>query len=276
MGSAQSSTISECISQLNQQITNEVTSQQVTTSNIMNNVNSLTVSLKGSNLSGNCKIQLGQSIGVDQKIKSAATMTSLTNIQSALKNSVQNTLNSNSKAVSDFLSTTFNSQDNNENLFLNISNQVINNITNDQISSIVNFVDNLQQGNLDMSQMDCSGNATIISPQDQVVNSIVNNVSNLYTNNLMNNTEIADGVNKLSQQQTSENKGIGDAIAKVFSSMTFMVIGLVVVVLALIIFVPKIIDSLGGAKGITEIVHAAGPVAAAFHTPPHRRRLHMY
>lgn len=276
MGSAQSSTITECVSQLNEQIYNQLTSQQDTTDSVLNNVNDLNVNINDISLSGNCNIDFSQTITVNQKIKQIAKLTDINQVQSTLKNSVQNTLNSNSKAVSDFLSTTFNSQDNNENLFLNISNQVINNITNDQISSIVNFVDNLQQGNLDMSQMDCSGNATIISPQDQVVNSIVNNVSNLYTNNLMNNTEIADGVNKLSQQQTSENKGIGDAIAKVFSSMTFMVIGLVVVVLALIIFVPKIIDSLGGAKGITEIVHAAGPVAAAFHTPPHRRRLHMY
>lgn len=276
MGSSQSSTITECTSQLNANITSVLTSQNVATTSNTININTLTVDLEGANLSGNCTMNMGQTITVDQNIKSVATLTSSDQIQTVLTNAVQNTLSSNSAAVNKFVSTTYSGQNTKTQALNSINNIIANKLDNTQVTNLINFIKNINTGTLDMKGITCSDNATYNSPSEIVVNSTVTNLSNMLTTAMMTNSEIANGVNTLNNEQSSENEGLGDAISGVFKSMNWMIVGLVVVVVILILFVPKIIDSLGGSQGISQIMQSAGPAAAAAFRRPRHRRFNMY
>jgi hypothetical protein len=274
MGSSQSSTINECNAQLNKNILNSITQQGVSTSSVINNTNTLTVNAKGMIMGPNCNMNFNQTINTNQKIKQIAQLTTSQQITDVLNNAIKNTLTSNNSAVNKFISTTFSGQNSNINAVSYIQNVVDKNITDSQSSNVTNFVNNLNKGVLDLEGMNCNGNFN--DPQDIAVNSVVSNLSTMVTNAIMSDSLLANGVNNLANLDSAKNEGLGDAIAGVFKSMNWMIVGIVVVLIALIFFVPKIINSLGGSQGISQIMQSAGPAAAAAFRRPQRRRINMF
>jgi len=260
MGSNQSTTITSVTSILTQSINNIVTQQTQSASSDTSATNTITLVIgKNADVSG-CDLNLTQSIKVNQSVMALSQYQSTTDIANLMQQSLDQTMSQNQTAVSNFLSTTFGNQQSNTNIRNTLNQLISNNVTNDNTQRIIAIISGVQTGILTIDgKFSCGPNGQINLDQSIIVDQFVKSVTGLMTEILMKNNQIANTVNKLEQDQSAKNTGIGEAIAKVFSSL-----GLFILIPLLIIFLlfggMSKLSSLGkgkGGKGVGSIMDEA-------------------
>ena len=262
MGSSQSSIVRNSIKSLQENITNMINVQSQTTNAQQSSANVLKVNFRGAKLKG-CSINLAQKIQANQSIKALSTFNSKSSLESMMDSAIDNTVKQNNESVSGFLSTSLSAQQSSSSTSMELQNIVRNNIDMRNMQSVIAMADNLNKNEIDFegAELDCTNmppGYAVNSPQDIVVAQYVESVSNLITDALLKNKQIASAVNKIEQTQKTETKGVAEAISAIFSGwgmiIGVIVIGIIGVFLAVFVF--------GKSENIKAVGDVAGNIAS--------------
>jgi hypothetical protein len=235
MGANQSSEIKQVTDISNKAVTNIVNTTKVSASAQQSGKNTFSVSL-GENSEINCDtINWGQKIVSSQKLKVFSKVSNTSELTTILKSSIDNAMSQNNTAVNGFLSTAFNNQESSQDIKNILKNTIENNITNENVTECNAVIDNANKGELVLKKGAKITCKEFNSPQEIQTQQVVECFSDALQAALLNNSNIADAVNKLEQSQTSENRGADD-FAKAFTGPLMWVA--IAFVVAVVIFIP--------------------------------------
>ena len=253
MGSSQSTTLNSVTNILSQNISNVVTQQTENTSSDSSATNNLQVVFGPNSEVSGCDLTLKQSITVNQSVMALSKYRTTTEIANLMQQSLDQTMSQNQEAVSNFLSTTFGNQESRSNIHNTLSQLISNNVTDENTQRIIGMVSGLNTGIITIDgKYSCGPNGQINLSQTVIIEQFVKAVTELMAQVLMTNTQIADVVDKLTQDQVAKNTGIGEAISKVFSSLALFILMPLLIIFLLFGGISKL-SSIGkgiGGKGI--------------------------
>ncbi len=237
MGANQSSQISQLNDILNQNVTNIVNKSRLMAEAKMSNVNSLDVEF-GPNAVINCdNIDFSQKITSSQNLVLASKIQNEQELKTLLKSAIDNTTEQNNQSVNSFLATSFNNQSSNTDIKNIMKNIIETNITNENVNVCNAVIDNANQKRIVINgKVTCT---SMNNAQSIVNEQLVNCITDQLVKAAMQNEQIADAVNKSSQTNTSENKGIGEAIASIFEGLGKLWVLAIVLVVGFLIYSGK-------------------------------------
>ena len=237
MGANQSSQISQLNDILNQNVTNIVNKSRLMAEAKMSNVNSLDVEF-GPNAVINCdNIDFSQRITSKQNLVLASKIQNEQELKTLLKSAIDNTTEQNNQSVNSFLATSFNNQSSSTDIKNIMKNVIETNITNENVNVCNAVIDNANQKRITINgKVTCT---SMNNAQSIVNEQFVNCITDQLVKAAMQNEQIADAVNKSSQTNTSENKGIGEAIASIFEGLGKLWMLAIVLVVGFLIYSGK-------------------------------------
>jgi len=251
MGANQSSSVKQVTDITNRSITNVKNTSRITANTKNTNKNTFSLYI-GPNGNLDCEtISLGQKINATQNVSVSQKISSTNEMKTLLKSAVDNAVEQNNKSVNGFLSTAFNNQKSNTEITNILKNEIENNITNENVTECNSILDNANEGKIEIyGTMKCR---TLNNPQEIISEQLVNCFQDALQQAVMNNTNIADAVNKTKQANTSENKGVAELASALLGPYAMIIIAIVI---GLVVFIPLLIWSFGGSKGITDVTKA--------------------
>jgi hypothetical protein len=241
MGSNQSSTVKQTTEILNKSITNIVNKNTVSASAKNTNTNSFEIITGPRSDIQNCSLKLGQKINASQQLKVMAKVSSTNELKTMLKSAVDNATSQNNSATNGFLSTAFNNQKSNTEINNILKNEIENNITNDNLTECNGIIDNINNGRLEINgKWDCGTQGPIVVNQELVSAQVVECFANAAQEAIMQNQNIADAVNKSSQENISKNAGAAELVSAFLGPYAMIIIAIVI---ALVVAIPLLIWS---------------------------------
>lgn len=232
MGSNQSSTVKQAIELLNKSLLSVIKTNSTNTSSYKNLSNIITLNF---GTIENCNVNIVQNINATDTIKSLAQYNDTQSIKTLMTSALDQTVEALQKAQNSFLATAFNNQETDFEIKDTLNNIIDNSITDNNISTILSTIDTLNKGEINVKKYICTGNQTLTYTADTFVKSFADNVMSVMENLLMNNEQIQSAVTKLKQEQESKNTGIGEALAKILSSMWGLLLIIPIVIIAIVL-----------------------------------------
>ena len=250
MGSSQSSSVKQTVDILNKSMTNLTTKNQNSASARNINANNLTLTL-GENARpmpgtdpNKCSLNIGQKIKANQSVKLMAKFASKSDLQAQMKAALQNSIAQSSSSQQGALATALNVQNSKQEISQKVSNIVETNITNEVVNEVNGFLDNVNNGTLEIKGIfPCPINITQDIASDQVVSMLSDA---LIGNSITTSTDTATSA--ASKQETKvKQQGAIDAVAGLVGTMGMIWIAVIaIVVLGAVFLVPMLLKSLGG------------------------------
>ncbi len=260
MGSNQSSQMKQTTEVLNKSVTNVVNKNVVKAGAANSNVNSFEFTTGPRSDVKNCSINIGQKINASQKVKVMSQVQSLTELKSMLKSAVDNAASQNNESTSGFLSTAFGNQKSDTEITNILKNEIEQNITTENLTECNGLIDNINKGKLEFNgKWDCGQQGQIKIDQDLVSNQVVECFSDALQQAVMQNSNIADAVNKATQEQKSKQGGIAEAISAVMGPYAMIIIAIVI---AMVVAIPLLLFAFkkGGGKINMPTINVPNPL----------------
>jgi hypothetical protein len=233
MGSSQSSQLKTISNLLNQSVTKIINTNKVTNGTFNTNTNTFTLSIGRYGVL-NCKnIDLSQSITSSQKVVLSNTINNKVDLQNILKGAVSDVIAQKNDSVNSFLSTAFTNQSNSTDIEKNIKNIIETNITDENVTECNSILDNANKGIIIVDgQLNCDN---LKNPQEIISEQFVNAIVNAGSDALLKNTEIANAVNKIEQNNSNTNKGPLDFLTSGSGSLLYIIVGIIVIIIICVI-----------------------------------------
>ena len=263
MGSNQSSQVKQTTEILNKSVTNMVNTNIVKAGASNSNVNSFEFTTGPRSDIKNCSINLGQKINASQKVKVMSQVSSVNDMKSMLKSSIDNAASQSNSATSGFLSTAFNNQKSNTEITNILKNEIENNITNENLTECNALIDNINKGKLEFNgKWDCGKLGQININQEIVSAQVVECFANAAQEAIMQNANIADAVNKAEQANTSKVGGVAELASAIMGPYAMIVIAIVI---AMVVAIPLLIFAFksGGSKSNNPTIDVPTPLENA-------------
>ena len=263
MGSNQSSQLKQTTEILNKSVTNMVNTNIVKAGASNSNVNSFEFTTGPRSDIKNCSINLGQKINASQKVKVMSQVSSVNDMKSMLKSSIDNAASQSNSATSGFLSTAFNNQKSNTEITNILKNEIENNITNENLTECNALIDNINKGKLEFNgKWDCGKLGQININQEIVSAQVVECFANAAQEAIMQNANIADAVNKAEQANTSKVGGVAELASAIMGPYAMIVIAIVI---AMVVAIPLLIFAFksGGSKSNNPTIDVPTPLENA-------------
>ena len=263
MGSNQSSQVNQTTEILNKSVTNMVNTNIVKVGASNSNVNSFEFTTGPRSDIKNCSINLGQKINASQKVKVMSQVSSVNDMKSMLKSSIDNAASQSNSATSGFLSTAFNNQKSNTEITNILKNEIENNITNENLTECNALIDNINKGKLEFNgKWDCGKLGQININQEIVSAQVVECFANAAQEAIMQNANIADAVNKAEQANTSKVGGVAELASAIMGPYAMIVIAIVI---AMVVAIPLLIFAFksGGSKSNNPTIDVPTPLENA-------------
>jgi len=176
----------------------------------------------------NCNIDIGMFITSNQVVRTLSKFETATDLQTIMKNAVDQAAKSEQKAVNDFLSLGFNSQKDSTTLQTDITNIIDTNIRNENLTSCNAVIDNINNGELEITgNLDCPTGINIA--QQIASDQLAECISNTLINTILANETINQAVQNLESKQSAENKGITDFLKGLI--VPLIIIGVIIVLI---------------------------------------------
>jgi hypothetical protein len=222
-------------------MTNLVTKNTTSGSGTNINGNNLKISLKGAKIKG-CPINIGQRIQAEQKITVMSKFNSLTDMRTQMTTALQNTAAQQSSATQGALATTIGVQNSKQEIDQKIKNIVETNITNETLNSVNGFLQNINNGEYDMSglEYECPpGSPGLVVTQDIISKQTIEMLSSAVIGNTVAATTDTKAVAESKQVTDIKQQGAIDAVGGVITSgLMAMVAPLVaLIILAILIMI---------------------------------------
>ena len=245
MGNNQSSTLTQIAKVINQNVVDIIQQTSANVSTITTASNKITFENKGSIIA--CSQDMNQTISQTATTKAITEFKDSATLKNMMSTAFQATLDSTSKAINDFLASTFSNQDTHISTKSDLENLFQTKLQNMDVSNITNKANTLNEGiYINTGYIDCKGlpvkmNQTIIQQQfaDDVTNSMLDAFSD--------NSELLNVIQNLDNQLESKNTGVGDALSKILSSVGLFVL-LPILVIVLIVGGIYLLFKMGGKK----------------------------
>jgi len=255
MGSSQSSSVKQTVEVLNKSMTNLVTKNTNSASARNSNSNNFRITIGEKGDVQGCNLDLTQKINAKQAVKVMAKFASVADLKSQMKSALQNSVDQSSQSTQAALATSIGVQNSKQEINQKVTNIVDTNITNETLNEVNGFLDNVNNGVLEIKgKWSCaSTGGKIVINQGIVSDQLVELLSDAMIGNTIATTTDTEAKAESKQVQKSEQKGVIDAFAGLLSG-PIMIIGLIVVVLAVLAFVfkgtiAKIAEKKAGAFG---------------------------
>jgi len=237
MGSNQSTEISSTVDIFNKNLFNLMisTKNQATQSCVTNQ--HINTSFRNSTIE-NCGIDISQQATVSCNLSSMFSDQSSTSLSTLIKTAMDQTADSSNDSTQSFLATALSNQDSNMDLKTYITNIVEKNITMETVNTCISSSELKQDGTFvfDGMKINCGNKGNIEISQNIQLVALADCVTNKITDILSTDTNITDLLQKLSQENTSSQKGISeliDSIAKMLGTVGIIIA--VVIVVALLV-----------------------------------------
>ena len=231
MGSAQSSSVKQTVEVLNKSVTNMVTTNTNIASARNSNANSFTVKIGEKGDISDCNFKFGQKINAKQAVKVMAKFQSEADLQTKMKTALKNSVDQSSSSTQAALATSLNCQNSKQEINQKVSNLVETNIKNETLNQVNGFLDNLNNGTLEiLGKWSCAKSGGVIEiNQDIVSDQLVELLSDaLIGNKITNETDTSASADS-KQKQKSDQKGVIDALGGLMTG-PLMIIALIIVV----------------------------------------------
>ena len=218
MGNSQSSNITQTLSVANTAITNVVSNTSQTNTNQVINSNTFTLNIDpNAKFADDVNINLGQKIKSEQKPTVSASVTNSSELKTQLTSALQASTESLSKSAMGALAIGMNVQNSSQDINQAISNLVENNITNNTTTVIQNFLNNANNGTLNIAG-DFKKKFNLNNPQEIITSQIVNTIMGSITESAA-ATEVGNKMAAASKSTLdSKMEGIVGALAKLVGS----------------------------------------------------------
>jgi len=250
MGSSQSSEVKQTVEILNQSMTKLTTKNQNSASARNINANNLTLTF-GENARpmpgtdpNKCSLNIGQKIKANQTVKLMAKFASKNDLQSQMKTALQNSIDQASTSKQAALATSLNTQKSKQSISQKVNNIVETNITNEVLNEVNGFLDNVNNGTLEIKGIfPCPININQEIVSDQVVSMLSDA---MIGNSVSTSTDTAAAA--VSKQKTaSEQTGVIGELAGLVGTMGMIWVAVIgIIVLGVVFFLPTILKALGG------------------------------
>ena len=258
MGSNQSSTSNNIVDIYQKNVTEVINKRSQTVVAVSTNINQARIRAK--KVTG-CNVALIQAISVDAKLSAYLRSMNSTEIKNILNQALDQTANQSQKATNDFLQTAFSNQDTTSNNVTKFKNEIINRITDETFQNCKSIIQNINQGIIEIGEIDCTKGGDLKLDQSIVVKSVVDCSLDAITTVSASNEGVLKAIQDLTQSQAAENKGLGDVIANVMSMMKSVgvIIGIVVLIITvvLIFFAGKVLMSPAGQEALSKATDKA-------------------
>lgn len=265
MGSNQSSTVQDTISEFNQNVNNITQNVTNASSASCNVVQNTSVNNYG-NLFG-CTFDVAVSARNVCDLSASSTQTSGADLISQLQSAAQATASSTNTATSDFLSTTFSNQNSNTSISSAISNIIENNISSSDLTTCVAQAGINQQGAFNnYGNIYCPTSKPVINwGSDAQQQLVANCLSNSVINAVSQNTAVMSAISTATSANTSTSTGLGSVISAALSAYQNVIIAVAaicaLVLIGVLIFGGYILLSPAGQQSITTATDAAASMA---------------
>ncbi len=242
MGSAQSSTIKQTISIVNESMTNLVSKNVTSGKATALNKNSVKLIMRKATVKYCTEgIDITQKIDSKQAIKVMTQFTSLSDMKAQMTTALQNTVAQKNQSEQGAMATALSVQNNKSSIDQAIKNKVENNVTNENLTEINAFISNLNEGVLDMSESiiecDRSKGGKVVTVNQGIVNK---QLVDMLSKAAIGNTITTDTDSTASAASTSDNTSKQQGMIDAFSNLLkgpLVVIGIIVVILAILAYV---------------------------------------
>lgn len=250
MGSSQSSQVKQTVEILNKSMTTLTTKNQNSASARNINANNLTLTF-GDNARpmpgtdpNKCSLNIGQKIKANQTVKLMAKFTSTNDLQTQMKTALQNSIAQSSSSQQQALATTLNVQNSKQEINQKVSNIVETNITNEVVNEVNGFLDNVNNGTLEIKGIfPCPINITQEIVSDQVVSMLSDA---MIGNSISNSTDTAASAASTQATASKQTGIIGDLTGLVGTMGMIWIAVIGIIVLGVIFFLPTILKAVGG------------------------------
>jgi len=245
MGNKQSSSLRALYKSINKSMTNIVNTAATSNSGVTVNRNFFKLKISGD---VQCNIDVGQFITANQVVKTVSKFQSTTDIQTLMKNAVEQTAKNDQKAVNDFLSLGFNSQKTSTELVTDITNIIDTNIRNENLTSCNAVIDNINNGELEITgNLGCPTGINIAQAiaSDQLAECISTTLIDI----ILANAQINEAVQTMENKQSAENKGITDFLKGLIVPLIIIGVIIVLVIIAKNVLTKPPQSSMGGYGG---------------------------
>jgi hypothetical protein len=233
MGANQSSQMTDVTNVVQNSVMNIVNKQQQTTSTDTTNAQSINITIGSST---GCSYTTNQSINSSGVTDAISTFNSKDKIATMMKAAVSASVASEQSSVNGFLALAFNNQESNEDIQSNLNTTIDENVTDDNVQSLIATAQNIQQGNFNIGSITCTpGQPGLTIDQTMVVKEYAKQVTGIISEVMMKNTAIATAVSKEASTQTSKNKGVASLISGL---MLYLLIPILLI--GAVLFLPKI------------------------------------
>ena len=258
MGSSQSSSVKQTVEVLNKSVNNLVTKNTNSASARNSNSNNFKIIVGEKGDVQDCNISLTQKIVAKQDVKVMAKFSSQADLQTQMKSALSNSVEQSSSSTQAALATSIGVQNSKQEIDQKISNIVETNITNETFNEVNGFLDNLNEGTLEIKgKWSCAktGGAIVID-QGIVSEQLVQLLSDTMIGNKIttstDNTTSASSSQKLKSEQTGIIGDFFKGISGIFSG-PIMIIGIIVIIVAILGVVAKVVMSKKSAGGSADV-----------------------
>jgi hypothetical protein len=207
MGSSQSSQAKQTNEVLNESITNMVSKSTNSSSARNANANRFTITV-GEKGEVSCGLVFGQKIQAKQAVKVMAKYASKADLQTQLTTALQNSASQASASEQQSLATTIGVQNSKTEINQKIKNIVNTSITNEVVNEVNGFLDNVNNGTLEIKgKWNCGPSGKIEINQDIVSEQIIELLSDAIISNVVGTT--TDSTAAAESKQVSDSKQTG-------------------------------------------------------------------
>jgi hypothetical protein len=238
MGANQSSSITNTTDVLQKNLTNIMNKRVNEASSNIGTVNTLRFVNKGTIRCKNIKI--GQTINVDSNVRSSLASVNKSDVQSMLKSAVDQTAQQKQEAVSGFLSTAFNNQNQEANNIVKVKNIIETNLTDEVFQKCQNVIKNtndgvvVNEGVIEGQPAEYDEKGNLIFPatpcesfdigQNILVKAYVDCSMDAFNQAMLKSEAISDAVQKSEQEQKSKVGGISELVDSLFGGAAMIII----------------------------------------------------
>lgn len=247
MGNTQTTTIKQCMEIVNKNMLTVINSKEVNAGAYQYNKNSIKFNVEGNIDCPN--IDLTQTINGTQNMKVFSKFESKNDLQQVLKSALEASINSNQKAVNDFLSLGFNSQKTSTELKVEMKNIIDTQVRNEDIQNCNTIIDNVNNQELKITGSVACQNLN--SAQSIVAAQQAECISQTAFDVLMRSELISEAVTKIAATQSAENKGITDFLKGLIVPLIIIGVIIVLIIIAKNVFSksPQPYSGYGGGYG---------------------------
>ena len=236
MGSSQSSTVN-VLNQVTNNIALNMVNRQVSeiTSTSVNH-NRFTISIGEKADVKGCNIDLTQKINASQTVKLMSKVKNTSDLQAQINGMLDSAVTQANSATNGFLSTAFNNQKSEQDIKNIISNNITTDILNETMNSIIDLLDNLNEGTLIIKgKYTCPEGKGIVINQEIVSQQIAQIYADVVTEAAMKVEAISKAVSDSEQKNTSKNAGVAELVSAIFSGWALIIV-IVIVVIGLLLW----------------------------------------